>query len=57
VEQGVIRDKMIDNRRASKFGTSKDRKEDKGTPRREEGGKGHLETLIWRMVVLGVSKT
>ena len=57
MEQGVIRDKMIDNRRASKFGTSKDRKEDKGTPRREEGGKGHLETLIWRMVVLGVSKT
>jgi len=45
VEQGVIRDKMIDNRRASKFGTSKDRKEDKGTPRREEGGKGTFRNI------------
>lgn len=52
----------IDNRRISNFTRDIERREEQG---RDSGGGGgedreigeHLETLIWRMVVLGMSKT
>lgn len=51
---------MIDNRRASNFqlGRRKIGRRKGHTERGGRGrGRGHLETLIWRMVVLGVSRT